>query len=91
MLDMRYCHCQARLRILRAAPVPRAVKDKFLPASRRDRMVILAWAFVHGLSGLLLEGPLGRMAGDDLKSNDEIESALRAFEFLISGRGKRRL
>jgi AcrR family transcriptional regulator len=67
------------------------VKEKLLPASRAQGMVILAWAFVHGLSGLLLEGPLRRMADGDLKSNDEIESALRAFEFLISGRGKRRL
>jgi hypothetical protein len=67
------------------------VKEKFLPASRADGMVILAWSFVQGLSGLLLEGPLARMAGDDLKSNEEIESALRTFEFLISGRGKRRL
>ena len=67
------------------------VKEKFLPASRAYGMVILAWAFVQGLSGLLLEGPLARMAGNDLKSNDDIESALRTFEFLISGRGKRRL
>jgi len=67
------------------------VKEKFLPASLADGMVILAWSFVQGLSGLLLEGPLARMAGDDLKSNEEIESALRTFEFLISGRGKRRL
>ena len=66
------------------------VKEKFLPASRAQGMVILAWAFVHGLSGLLLEGPLARMSGDDLKSNEEIESALRTFKFLISGRGKRR-
>jgi AcrR family transcriptional regulator len=67
------------------------VKEKFLPASRADGMVILSWAFVQGLSGLLLEGPLPRIAADDLKSNDEIESALRTFEFLISRRGKRRL
>jgi AcrR family transcriptional regulator len=65
------------------------VKEKFLPASRAHGMVILAWSFVHGLSGLLLEGPLARMAGD-LDSNQEIASALRTFEFLISGRGKRR-
>ncbi|MGA8594226.1 MAG: TetR/AcrR family transcriptional regulator [Bryobacteraceae bacterium] len=67
------------------------VKEKFLPRSRADGMVLLSWAFVQGLSGLLLEGPLARMAGDDLKSNDEIESALSTFEFLISGRSKRRL
>ena len=67
------------------------VKEKFLPASRADGMVILAWSFVQGLSGLLLEGPLPRMASGDLKSNDEIESALRAFEFLISRRGRRRM
>jgi len=67
------------------------VKEKFLPASRADGMVILTWAFVQGLSGLVLEGPLARMDGDGLKSNDEIESALRTFEFLISGRDKRRL
>lgn len=67
------------------------VKEKFLPRSRADGMVIVSWAFVQGLSGLLLEGPLVRMAGDDLKSNDGMESALRTFEFLISGRGKRRL
>jgi AcrR family transcriptional regulator len=67
------------------------VKEKFMPASRAHGMVILSWAFVHGLSGLLLEGPLARRAGDDLKSNDDIESALRTFEFLISGHGKSRL
>jgi ribosomal protein S21 len=31
------------------------------------------------------------MASGDLKSNDEIESALRTFEFLISRRGRRRM
>jgi AcrR family transcriptional regulator len=67
------------------------VKEKFLPARHAGGMVILSWAFVQGLSGLLLEGPLGRRAGDDLKSNEEIESALHTFEFLISGRGKKRL
>ena len=67
------------------------VKEKFLPRSRADGMVLLSWAFVQGLSGLLLEGPLARMADDDLKSDDEIESALSTFEFLISGRGKTRL
>ena len=67
------------------------VKEKFLPASHAQGMVILAWAFVHGLSGLLLEGPLARMTGDDLKSKEEIESALHTFKFLISGRGKRRV
>lgn len=67
------------------------VKEKLLPARLAGGMVILTWAFVQGLSGLLLEGPLANMAGDDLKSNDEIESALRAFEFLISGGGKNRV
>ena len=67
------------------------VKEKFLPASHAQGMVILAWSFVQGLSGLLLEGPLARMSGDDLKSNEEIESALHTFKFLISGRGKRRV
>lgn len=67
------------------------VKEKFLPASRAHGMVILTWGFVQGLSGLLLEGPLATVAGDDLKSNDEIEWALRTFEFLISGLSKRRL
>jgi len=69
--------------------IDRVVKEKFLPPSHADGMVILAWAFVQGLSVLLLEGPL-RRTGDDLKSNDEIESALRTFEFLISRRGKER-
>jgi AcrR family transcriptional regulator len=67
------------------------VKEKFLPARLMGGMIILTWSFVQGLSGLLLEGPLAQMAGDDLKSNDQIESALRTFEFLISGRSKRRL
>ena len=63
-----------------------------VPACKRaDGMVILSWALIQGLSGLLLEGPLPRMAADDLKSNDEIDSALRTFEFLILRRGKRRL
>lgn len=67
------------------------VKEKLLPARLAGGMVILTWAFVQGLSGLLLEGPLARMAGDDLKSNDKIESALRTFEFLISGGGQKQL
>jgi AcrR family transcriptional regulator len=67
------------------------VKEKLLPPELGGGMVILAWAFVQGLSGLLLEGPLARMAGDDLKTDDQIESALRTFEFLISGHGKKRL
>lgn len=67
------------------------VKEKLLPAKLADGMVILTWAFVQGLSGLLLEGPLGGRAGGDLTTSDEIESALRTFEFLISGRAKKRL
>lgn len=67
------------------------VKEKFLPAKLADGMLILTWAFVQGLSGLLLEGPLAGMAVGDLTRNDEIESALGTLEFLISGRGKKRL
>jgi AcrR family transcriptional regulator len=67
------------------------VKEKLIPTRLAGGMTVLTWSFVQGLSGLLLEGPLAQMAGDDLKSRDEIESALRTFEFLILGRGKRRL
>jgi AcrR family transcriptional regulator len=65
------------------------VKEKFLPARLAGGMTILTWSFVQGLSGLLLEGPLAQMAGE-LKTDDQIESALRAFEFLVSCRGKKR-
>ena len=67
------------------------VKDKLLPAKLKGGMVTLTWALVQGLSGLLLEGPLARRADDDLKANDHMESALRTFEYLISGRGKKPL
>lgn len=67
------------------------VKEKLLPARLAGGMVTVSWAFVQGLSGLLLEGPLARMADGDLKTNDQIESALRTFEFLISRHGKKRL
>ena len=53
-------------------------------------MTVLTWSFVQGLSELLLEGPLAKMAGNDLKSNYQIESALRTFEFLISSGRKKR-
>jgi AcrR family transcriptional regulator len=67
------------------------VKEKLLPARLAGGMTILTWSFVQGLSELLLEGPLAQTAGDGLKTNDEIESALRTFEFLLSRRGKGRL
>ncbi|MBV9264952.1 MAG: TetR/AcrR family transcriptional regulator [Acidobacteriaceae bacterium] len=63
-------------------------KEKFLPARLVRGMTILSWSFVQGLSELLLEGPLAKMSGSNLKSRDKIESALRAFEFLIAGRRK---
>ena len=61
------------------------VKEKFLPGRLAGGMVIVAWAFVQGLAGLLLEGPLTR---HNLNRSEEIESALRTFEFLLR-RGKK--
>ena len=67
------------------------VREKFLPARLARGMTILTWSFVQGLSELLLEGPLAKMGSYDLKSNDQTESALGTFEFLISGGRKKRL
>ena len=66
------------------------VEDTLIPQRHAGGMVTLSWAFVQGLSGLLLEGPL-RMSSDDRKTKHQIESALDVFEFLVSGRRKMRL
>ncbi|MBV8843232.1 MAG: TetR/AcrR family transcriptional regulator, partial [Bryobacterales bacterium] len=52
------------------------VKEKFLPARLAKGMTILTWSFVQGLSELLLEGPLAKMADtvDSFKSDDQVES-----------------
>ena len=65
------------------------VREKLLPPRLAGGTAIVTWSFVQGLSGLLLEGPLARMAGGDRTRDEEIESAMGAFEFLISGSGKR--
>jgi hypothetical protein len=63
------------------------VKEKFLPARLMGGMIILTWSFVQGLSGLLLEGPLASMAGDDLKSAKGADARRQTVEELANPSG----
>ncbi len=58
------------------ALVTGAVKDKVIAPSLADGTVLVAWAFVQGLSWLLIEGSLAKMAAEGLTADDQVESAL---------------
>lgn len=70
------------------ALVAGAVKDKLIAPGLADGAVLLAWAFVQGLSWLLIEGPLAKMTPEGLTVDDQVESAFRAFKRLLTGRKK---
>ena len=69
--------------------VDQLVREKLIPRRHAAGMVTLSWAFVQGLSSLLLEGPLARATDGDIQISDRIESAFDAFAFLISGGGRK--
>lgn len=70
------------------ALVKDAVKDKVIGPSLADGTVLVAWAFVQGLSWLLIEGPLANMAAEGLTADDQVKSALQAYKSLLAGRKK---
>lgn len=47
--------------------------------------VILSWAFVHGLSSLAIDGPLGKAADEERSEAKMIDAAFRAFQKFLRG------
>ncbi len=66
-----------------------AVEERVIEPRFAGGTVTLAWAFVHGLSGLVLDGPLAK-GGDGASPEQRVEAALRAYGRLLSGPTSRR-
>lgn len=64
--------------------VAQAVATGAVPAAEAPGLVTICWAFVHGLSGLLLDGPLAdKTPAADLQPR--IDGAFETFERLLRG------
>lgn len=65
------------------------VEEGGWPAAQAQGLVLVAWSFVHGLSSLVLDGPIAKTL-KDVELEAAVEGAFEGFRRLVDGPGPRR-
>lgn len=65
------------------------VEDGGWPAAEAQGLVLVAWSFVHGLSSLVLDGPIAKTLAD-VELEAAVERAFEGFRRMVDGPGPRR-
>jgi AcrR family transcriptional regulator len=60
------------------------------PEAHAQGLVLVAWSFVHGLSSLVLDGPIAKTLGD-AELEAAVEGAFEGFRRLVDGPGAKKV